>query len=514
MQNGFPAFPCISENNIMKKHITKLIGIALVAFYLLGCDDDNLQPQDPGQTGISVQFEKKQDEHLENGGDKLVKLTFSSRSTHPGTITLAFDSTLSKHFNSVPASQNGIILLPVAKGQDFTSFTLTPKNNSVIDGNRTVAFTAKNATPGYLIGEQNVLSLTIKDDEGDFQNGSYANFIPANASIREDHTEGYTLQVHLSEGPNVNGSVIIEAESTNAQAGINFRTVPALVDGKLTLPATPGTNVVSFNVLPLDNNVISGHLEITFKISSTTGNIKKGTTLTESFNITDDELEGMPKGYETSGGGWGMKRTYEYNTKGNIARVLWETQTPYLSTGIDTYYYNEADQLIRINTDPGHDIIYHWENGKIVKQEKVRDGVVRGYSEYGYDDQGNVGTYRTFYLQPDGTFSLSDITALLYFLDGNLYKKIVYYPTSDPVEEQIISETTFDHYINEENPFHMVEVLPNTKTQKNLPGSYRVKTNGQDLLYSLSYEFRLDGKVGKRTANRGNTSDITVYHYY
>lgn len=116
MQNAFFAFPSIRENSIMKKHITKLIRIALVGFYLLGCNDDDLQPQDPALTDISVQFETGQDEHLENGGDKLVKLTFSSKSAHPGTITLAFDSGLSKHFNTVPAYQKAIIVLPVAKG--------------------------------------------------------------------------------------------------------------------------------------------------------------------------------------------------------------------------------------------------------------------------------------------------------------------------------------------------------------------------------------------------------------
>ena len=36
MQNGFIAFPCITKNKTMKKQVTKLIGIALVAFYLLG----------------------------------------------------------------------------------------------------------------------------------------------------------------------------------------------------------------------------------------------------------------------------------------------------------------------------------------------------------------------------------------------------------------------------------------------------------------------------------------------
>lgn len=107
------------------------------------------------------------------------------------------------------------------------------------------------------------------------------------------------------------------------------------------------------------------------------------------------------------------------------------------------------------------------------------------------------------------------LTLLLYYLDGNLYKKIVYYPTSNSDEELIVtSETTFDTYLDADNPFPMVEVLPNMKTQKKLPSTNRYKANGHDLLYNRSYEFRPDGKVGKRTAIRGTTSDIAVYHYY
>ena len=87
MQNGFLALPCISENKIMKKHITKLIGIALVAFYLLGCDDDELQPEDCGQTGMAVQFEGNQDELLEDAEEKLGKIKFGRKTTNSGTIT-------------------------------------------------------------------------------------------------------------------------------------------------------------------------------------------------------------------------------------------------------------------------------------------------------------------------------------------------------------------------------------------------------------------------------------------
>jgi YD repeat-containing protein len=357
--------------------------------------------------------------------------------------------------------------------------------------------------------------LTIQDDETPGQaKDSYANFISSDHSIKENNTEWHQIMTHVSESPTVNGSIVFQAQSEKAVYGIHYITEPSFTDDKLTLPAVPGTNTVSFKVLTLNNDFISSDLEITFTIYQTMGNIKKGSSVAEGFKVFDDELAGMPKGYETSGGGWGMKKTYEYNTKGNIARVVSETYTPYPSTDIYTYYYNDAGQLIRINTDPGHDIIYYWENARIVKQDQIRDGVIRSYSEYGYDDHGNVASYRTFYLQPDGSFSLSTTTLLLYHVDDNLYKKIIYLATSNPEHEVIISETTFDNYLDEENPFPMVEVLPNMKTQKSLPGSYRVNTNGQDLLYTFSYEFRLDGKVGKRTATRGNTSDVAVYHYY
>lgn len=500
----------------MKKNVQKLIGLLSLALYFLACDDEELKHPDPIAALTAVEFTFDSDAVKENTGEKTITLALSKQALHEGSVKIAFDTTLAKHFTTSPTSQNGSLILGIKKGENTVSLKVTPKDNTVADGNKIVVLTLKETSDKYQTGLKKAFTLTIQDDETPTPvKDSYVNFIPLNATIKESNTEWHDINVHVSESQTVNGSIEFQAQSGTATYGVHYITQPAFTNGKLTLQAVPGTSVITIKVLTLNNDFISGNVDIDFAIVETSGNIKKGVTISELFKITDDELEGKPKGYETSGGGWGMKKTYEYNSKGDIARVLWENYTPNVSTGMHTYYYNDTDQLIRINTDPGHDITYHWENGKITKQEKVRDGVVRSYSEYGYDDHGNVGSYRTFYLQPNGTFSLSDLTLLLYYLDGNLYKKIVYYPKANSAEElEVVSETTFDSYLDADNPFPMVEVLPNMKTQKKLPSTYRHQAHGHDLLYNLSYEFRPDGKVGKRTAIKGTTTDVAVYHYY
>ena len=497
------------------KNLNKILfGLLGLAILTISCEDNDLS--DPLPSIPIVQFESSEGIIKESEGEKIISLNFNKTFDYDATIRISVDTSKVKYFTSTPAPRQGVITIFAKKNDSKAILKLKPVDNSIVNQHRVINFNFSILHNEFVLGEKRSYTLTIEDDDTTSEiKDSYVNFIPAYATLRETEPNGQELQLHVSESATANGSLTIQSNSERAVYGTHYVTEPAFQNNLLTLNASAGNSVLKFKIKPLNDFVIAGNLSILFTVKETSGNLKPGSILMDSVQITDDELSGLPKGYETSGGGWGMKKTYEYNSKGNIARVLWENYTPNVSTGIHTYYYNDVDQLIRVNTDPGHDIKYRWENGKITKQEKVRDGVVRSYSEYGYDDHGNVGSYRTFYLQPDGTFSLSDVTLLLYYPDVNLYKKIVYYPTPNSDEELVeISETTFDSYLDADNPFPMVEVLPNMKTQKKLPSTYRHKANGHDLLYNLSYEFRPDGKVGKRTAIRGTITDIAVYHYY
>jgi hypothetical protein len=495
------------------KLLTPFAFLMMFSIFMIACDDDEIPKSELLKT--SVQFASKQDTIAEDGQEISIKINFSRPASTDGILKVKVGTDISAHFTTQPLAIIGAITLHVNKNDNAATFKLRPNDNLVADGNKLATFRILEVSEGFISGLQTSFALTIQDDETPVPaDDSYANFIESNVKLRENDNSGQTVQIHISEHTTVTGTITIQAESPTGVYGTDYLTEPTSSNGRLELIVPPGTNVVSFKVLAVDNSFISGHFQIGFRISETNGNIRKGTALTENIEITDDELEGIPMGYETNSGNWGMKKTYEYNSEGNVSKAFWQTFTPYSTTGVDYYFYNDAEELIKMNTGSSEKLFY-WDNGKIVKETRLNSsGEVSSYIEYGYDDGGNVGSYRSFYLQPDGSYALSDITLLLYHMDGNLYKKIVYYPTF-PQEELVISETTFENYIDAENPFPMIEILPTVKTQKKLPRTYRLKTNGHDLLYDLSYEFRPDGKVGKRTATlNGSIADNAVYHYY
>lgn len=120
----------------------------------------------------------------------------------------------------------------------------------------------------------------------------------------------------------------------------------------VTLPVTAGLRVVGFKMIPVANNDITGELSITMTITGTSGSIRNGHNLEESLLIKDDELAGKPKGYEVAARNSILKKFVEYDTQGRIARVNWESYSPYYTHGTDTYHYDGNGRLAKIRKNP------------------------------------------------------------------------------------------------------------------------------------------------------------------
>jgi hypothetical protein len=225
-------------------------------------------------------------------------------------------------------------------------------------------------------------------------------------------------------------------------------------------------------------------------------------------------LEGKNKGYTIIAGNWSYKTMYEYNERGLLSQISWEKNTPYHSEGTHVYYYNELDQVTKKVESSMNETIYTWQDGRIIRMEKFNDGILKQYTLYGYDDAGNIGESSIHDLQPDGEFKLTLLFVYLYKLDGNIYKQLTYSPIEGPEEYALLSTRTYDNYLSNENPFSMVEILPNNNTQPNLPGSFRVEENGYNILYQFSYEFDGDGRPTKRIASSSAASEVAYYEYY
>jgi hypothetical protein len=154
------------------------------------------------------------------------------------------------------------------------------------------------------------------------------------------------------------------------------------------------------------------------------------------------------------------------------------------------------------------------EGDRIVKSEEYTNNVLTKYTLYGYDIAGNVAEAAVHYKQPDGTLVLSMLFVYLYHMDHNVYKVLTYTIPAGSEEQVLIATKTFDNYLDVENPFPMVEILPDQKAQNKLPASYRIEENGHDITYQFTYQLSSERKPLSRTATSPSGSETAQYEYY
>src|SRR5688572_17948325 len=186
----------------MQKLLTAFIAAGLFAAVLTSCnDEENTHPQ------VIVEFAEEESSVSENAGEKIIELHFDKSSLENGEVEITVSPEQAKYFTTNPATVNGRLLLEVHKSQASVTFSLAPVNDMNLNQDRLIEFTLSKSQGNFIIGDQNKFSLTIEDDELSSTH-SYANFIPANASISETYAQGYPLQVHLSESATCSGSVV------------------------------------------------------------------------------------------------------------------------------------------------------------------------------------------------------------------------------------------------------------------------------------------------------------------
>ena len=511
MRTGSPALTC--KINTMNTYIFKC-SVVIAALIVTACEDDPITEHNNNGTETTVAFESAARTVAENADEQTVTIVFSKPLPHNALLTLKGDNKFAEYFATVPAITEGLIKIELLKGATNATLTLVPLDNSQRDGTRVGSLTVSNLSVPYRPGTHSAINITVTDDESDAAAESVANFIEQSLTIDETATSWIEYQVHFSEAVATDSKVKISISSEKGTYGVDFVTEPAAHEDTVTLNVTSGSRVVNFRVRPVDNNKITGDLAVNFSISETTGSVRKGTKLHEVLTVKDDELAGKPKGYEISAGNWSAQRFYEYDEHGRVAKVLWRNYTPFLTEGTEVYHYDANSQLVKVVKYPGREVMYQWLNGRITRSETIWHGTVHDYSEFAYDDEGNVGGVVTYHRQPDGSFKKGLYTIYLYFTDGNLYKSLTYQDSDDPENPYLVSTRTYDNYLEVENLFPMAEVLPNVKMQKTLPTTYRAEEAGHDLLYNITYEFREDGRPGKRIARAGAQVETAVYHYY
>lgn len=219
-------------------------------------------------------------------------------------------------------------------------------------------------------------------------------------------------------------------------------------------------------------------------------------------------------GYKTISGSWTSARWYEYLTNGDLKKITWRSETPFVQTGSYQYGYDQNGKLATVTNDHGQVEQYIWENGVVVRKNILSNGFISEYKTYTYNEYGYVANVSDYYLKQEGHYALRGVNEFLYFTDGNLYASMYYIYNANSDSFELNTTKIWDNYIDTPNPFPMLEVIPGVKMQNKLPQSYAVTIGKQKINYWFSYELRSDGYPLSRTTSSEYGNEYTTYQYY
>jgi acetyl esterase/lipase len=201
--------------------------------------------------------------------------------TSTGAITVNYTVTGTATSGSDFAPLTGSVLIP--DGQSSASITITPINDTLIEGAETVTLTLQSGA-GYTLGTVASGSITIADDDGAAKPEVGISFAPTTA------TEGTTPST---------GVTLTRTGATTSALGVSLSlTGDAGIDADYTgFPLNPsipvGAASMSFMVTLLDDTLIEAVETMTLTVISTTA-YNAATNSTASLTITDNDATGLP----------------------------------------------------------------------------------------------------------------------------------------------------------------------------------------------------------------------------
>jgi hypothetical protein len=262
-----------------------------------GCAEDEEVPNEPApHTPTTVVNFAVDNQTLAEGGDPLkVNLTFDKAAAANGSfsIRLSGNALYSQNFSTSPAATDGIITLPVEKGQTAAFITVTPVDDEDSVGNTTVTVTLENPTAGFKLGSKITSSVELVEDDPGPGNGAVAtiefgeNFV----HISESDVAGFDISMLLQGNVAHTEIVTIDILPTEGFVyGTDYITDPIAVQNSMKVEINPGTEDIKFKVVPINDQLLSGSFELQFSIIHITDGLQKGAQDSFTMKIEEDDV--------------------------------------------------------------------------------------------------------------------------------------------------------------------------------------------------------------------------------
>jgi len=253
--------------------------LALIAT-LSSCNNDK-EPDPPISVGFSSAAQS-----VNEGSEINITVLFDRPVVTQGTLTVSLGGTAhyTSDYNTNPSGNTGSLQVPLLPGQSSAVFSLASVQDEIFSDSRTVIFTLTGITEGFVLGDNKVFTTTINDDESP----ATANFEVVTATIAENSTTGYTVNIPFSNPAKGEGHLTVSFASNNATAD-NFTTIPALNGNNISITVPGEAQSTSFTIVPKDDSFFHSDFVVVFEISATTGSVKAGTSKKFTLTIQEDE---------------------------------------------------------------------------------------------------------------------------------------------------------------------------------------------------------------------------------
>ena len=274
------------NNSIRFPWIGRLLGTAVFLTILMAaCKEDDPIPV------ATVQFSSATQLGGEQAGEQTITLNFDKAAATDGTLEVSWESSDAEYgtdFTTNPDADGGSMTLSIAKGQSAAQFRISPVNNNLLDGDRSVTFTLADPTEGFEIGATGEMTFNITDDESPVQ----ANFSVATSSVSEDASAGTTLTVNFSDAVPGTGELTVTLSSANATYGTHYTTEPAAVNNAIKIAVSAGATSASIKVIPVDNADAAEAKTLSLTLSAFSGDAATIGSLipAHTLTISDNEL--------------------------------------------------------------------------------------------------------------------------------------------------------------------------------------------------------------------------------
>jgi len=113
----------------------------------------------------AVEFQKADISLEEDAKPLTVRINLSLPASKSGEVKIEIISVYPDSFVTEPETVNGVLSLPVIRGQRFITFNIIAPENTLKEGDKTISFTIISVSEGFVVGGKKALSATLIDDE-------------------------------------------------------------------------------------------------------------------------------------------------------------------------------------------------------------------------------------------------------------------------------------------------------------------------------------------------------------